>query len=105
MPQMKKVVVAVGNNLIYADTYAQALAQIGGGAPSARPAEPAASASGQQPSPATAQPVTTSARAGSDRRVEEIAGHLRRYRELVSQGRLSEAGKELEAIQSIVEKR
>jgi uncharacterized membrane protein (UPF0182 family) len=105
MPQMKKVVVAVGNNLIYADTYAQALAQIGGRAPAARPAEPAASPSGQQPSPAPAQPVTASTPAGSDRRIEEIAVHLRRYRELVSQGRLSEAGKELEAIQSMVEKR
>ena len=32
MPQLKKVVLAVGNRLIYADTYEQALAQLTGGA-------------------------------------------------------------------------
>ena len=32
MPQLKKVVLAVGNRLIYADTYDQALAQLSGGA-------------------------------------------------------------------------
>ena len=32
MPQLKKVVLAVGNRLIYADTYDQALAQLTGGA-------------------------------------------------------------------------
>ena len=32
MPQLKKVVLAVGNPLIYADTYEQALAQLSGNA-------------------------------------------------------------------------
>ena len=32
MPQLKKVVLAVGNRLIYADTYDQALAQLSPGA-------------------------------------------------------------------------
>src|SRR5271167_1896623 len=32
MPQLKKVVLAVGNQLIYADTYGEALAQLSGGA-------------------------------------------------------------------------
>ena len=31
MPQLKKVVLAVGNRLIYADTYEEALAQLSGG--------------------------------------------------------------------------
>ncbi len=29
MPQLKKVALAMGNNLVYSDTYAQALAPIG----------------------------------------------------------------------------
>ena len=32
MPQLKKVVLAMGNRLIYADTYEQALAQLSSGA-------------------------------------------------------------------------
>jgi hypothetical protein len=38
----------------------------------------------------------------SDARITEIRRHMQRYRELVSQGKLSEAGKELEAIQALV---
>jgi uncharacterized protein len=34
--------------------------------------------------------------------IAQIRQHLERYRQLVSQGKLSEAGKELEAIQSLV---
>ena len=33
MPQLKKVVLAVGNRLIYADTYDEALAQLAAGSP------------------------------------------------------------------------
>jgi hypothetical protein len=50
MPQLKKVVLAVGNRLIYTDTY--------------------------------------------------VREHLRRYRELASQGKWSDAGRELEAIEA-----
>ena len=102
MPQMKKVVVAVGNNLIYADTYAEALARLSGSAaPALRTSAPAAQATA---APATAgQPPAATPQA--DRRIDEIAGHLRRYRDLTSQGRWSEAGRELEAIQAIVERK
>ncbi len=97
MPQLKKVALAMGNNLVYADTYQQALAQLAG---EKLPETPAAAA----------PPVTTSAQpaapnpAQPDARVAQIRQHLERYRQLVSQGKLSEAGKELEAIQSLVEK-
>jgi uncharacterized protein len=86
MPQLKKVALAMGNNLVYADTYQQALAQLAGGTSGAPPA-PA-------PSPATPS---------SDTRISEIRRHLDRYRELVSQGKLAEAGRELEAIQALVQ--
>jgi len=98
MPQLKKVALAMGNNLVYADTYQQALAQLAGEALPAAPEESAAvqtAAATGSPPPASTQP---------DPRIMEIREHLDRYRELVSQGKLSEAGEELEAIQSLVGK-
>jgi uncharacterized membrane protein (UPF0182 family) len=103
MPQLKKVVLAMGNTLIYRDTYAEALAELTGGraataltstvsGTSAVPAQPST------PS-ATAPASSTPPPAGS---VEQVRQHLRRYRELSSQGRWSEAGKELEAIEKLV---
>ena len=95
MPQLKKVALAMGNNLEYADTYEQALAQLAGESPPS-PAvteqRPAAPTPGAAPAPAAAP----------DTRVSEIRRHMERYRELVSQGKLAEAGKELEAIQALV---
>ena len=97
MPQLKKVALAMGNNLVYADTYQQALAQLAG---EALPEAPATSAEQQSP----AAPTPTSTAVAPDTRIAEIRRHLQRYRELVSQGKLSEAGKELEAIQALVER-
>jgi uncharacterized membrane protein (UPF0182 family) len=97
MPQLKKVVLAVGNRLIYADTYDEALAQLTGSNPA-----PAAQAAGVTSSTS----VTTSSAPGAnaDARLQRIAEHLRKYQELTSQGRLAEAGKELEAIKAEVGK-
>jgi uncharacterized protein len=98
MPQLKKVVLAIGNTLIYTDTYEQALAQLaqlGGGTAAAAPETLAAAA------PTGAKPATTP---NADPRINEIRRHLDRYKELVGQGKWSEAGKELEAIQAIVSK-
>jgi uncharacterized membrane protein (UPF0182 family) len=98
MPQLKKVVLAVGNRLIYADTYDQALTQLSSGAQQLvqQAAAPAIAPpiAGQPPPPA----------ANADPRLERIRQHLRRYRELASQGKWSEAGKELEAIEAEVQK-
>ena len=92
MPQLKKVALAMGNNLVYADTYQQALAQL----------------AGENLPPAQPTPVTTTTNAPpantQDTRIVEIRRHMQRYKELVSQGKLSEAGKELDAIQSLVER-
>ncbi|MGH9661965.1 MAG: UPF0182 family protein, partial [Bryobacteraceae bacterium] len=94
MPQLKKIVLAEGNSLIYTDTYEQALAQLAGASPPA--AAPAASST-TAASSATAAPAAPPA---SDPRVEKIRGHLRKYRELASQGKWAEAGRELEALES-----
>jgi uncharacterized membrane protein (UPF0182 family) len=97
MPQLKKVALAMGNNLVYADTYAEAMAQLAGEKlpPAPEQATPAAQPKTTTSAPAPGQP---------DARIAEIRQHFQRYRELVSQGKLSEAGKELEAIQGLVEK-
>jgi uncharacterized membrane protein (UPF0182 family) len=99
MPQLKKVALAMGNNLVYADTYAQALAQLAGEklptAPEPTPTAPITTSGTPPAAPAPGQP---------DARIAQVRQHFERYRQLVSQGKLSEAGKELEAIQGLVEK-
>ncbi len=95
MPQLKKVALAMGNNLVYSDTYQQALALLAGENLPAPPPETAAAPANTTAAQPSVQP---------DSRINQIRQHLQRYRELVSQGKLSEAGKELEAIQSLVEK-
>ena len=92
MPQLKKVVMVVGNHLIYTDTYEQALAQLGSEGP---PAQVAATGATSAPSPAGPSPP-----AAADQRLESVRNHLRRYKELAGQGRWAEAGKELDAIEN-----
>ena len=94
MPQLKKVVLAMGNRLIYADTYEEALAQLGGMTP------PTATPSSRSTTPAASAQPSTPGSNNADARLQRIADHLRRYRELASQGRWSEAGKELEAVEA-----
>jgi uncharacterized membrane protein (UPF0182 family) len=94
MPQLKKVVLAVGNRLIYADTYDQALAQLSGGAQqliqqAAAPAAP--TKPGAPPAPAPS---------GAEQKLQSVRDHLQRYRQFAAQGRWAEAGKELEAIEA-----
>ncbi len=105
MPQLKKVALAMGNRLAYADTYEQALAllinELGGnpgGLGETQAAEPSstASTSGVAPQlPVSSQALTT---------LGQIRDHLQRYRELSSQGKWSDAGKELDVIQQLVQK-
>lgn len=88
MPQLKKIAIGMGNTVIYKDTYEQAIAELAGVKVLAL-AETALKASA---------PTSASAPgAGPDPRIESVRKHVRRYRELVSQGKWSEAGKELEA--------
>ncbi|MBY0508310.1 MAG: UPF0182 family protein [Bryobacteraceae bacterium] len=92
MPQLKKVALALGNQIAYADTYEQALSQLRGQMPSA----PAPSVVSKNNEPAPAPP--------SDRtdRVEALRQRFRRYRELQSQGKFAEAGKQLEEIEALL---
>jgi uncharacterized membrane protein (UPF0182 family) len=97
MPQLKKIVLAVGNRLIYADTYEQALSQLSTGARQAIQQVTSTAAP-----PSAGQTATAPSPAGSDARLQSVRDHLRRYRELAAQGRFAEAGKELEALEAVV---
>jgi uncharacterized membrane protein (UPF0182 family) len=88
MPQLQKVVLGMGERIVYADTYDQALAELAG-----TPVNPSPAPS------ATPSPLTTTT---SSSVLQTIRDHLKRYRELAGQGRWAEAGKELEAIDSAV---
>jgi len=93
MPQLEKVVLAAGNQLVYADTYQDALAQL-------------ASLQRGLPPPvvSSTKSAPTAPVVGTDARIETIRGHLDRYRTLSAQGKWAEAGKELEAIEALVKK-
>ena len=71
MPQLKKVVIATGNSLIYSDTYEQALAELATMSPQAPvPKEPVPSiCAGAPPTPAIVDPE-------SGRRPDQIRRHL-----------------------------
>jgi uncharacterized membrane protein (UPF0182 family) len=99
MPQLKKVVLAVGNRLIYEDTYEQALSVLTGGAvqTSSTPSAPVVSEAKPAATPAPAAPA-----APQPASLDAVRQHMRRYRELASQGRWSEAGRELEALEKLV---
>ena len=96
MPQLKKVVLAVGSRLIYADTYDEALAQLSNGAQ-----QLIQQATAVQSAPAPGQPAAPAA-SNADQRLARVRDHLKRYRELASQGKWADAGKELEAIEAEV---
>jgi uncharacterized membrane protein (UPF0182 family) len=100
MPQLRKVVLAVGSTVVYEDSYEQALARLAAEfkSPAAEQGVPVSSAAGALPR-APAAPA-----GGPDPRIAEIRSHLERYRALASQGRWAEAGKELEAVESLVRK-
>jgi uncharacterized membrane protein (UPF0182 family) len=90
MPQLKKVVIAMGNRLIYADSYDEAVMRLTGqGAPSApQRSEQKVEEQAKPPAPDLSGQILERAR--------EI---LRRYRELLSQGRYADAGREMETLE------
>jgi uncharacterized membrane protein (UPF0182 family) len=96
MPQLEKVALAAGNDLVYADTYQQALVQLAALQRGAPPPPVLPNVSNAAPAPAPAP--------GADTRIETIRGHLDHYRALSAQGKWAEAGKELEAVESLVKK-
>lgn len=106
MPQLRKVALAMGNRLVFADTYEEALteliASLKGEAPAKQTGAPETTTAqvttvqpGAPPPPASAQAV---------KKLTEIRDHLEQYRKLSAQGKWADAGKELDAIQKLVQK-
>lgn len=99
MPQLQKVVLAVGTTLVYEDTYEKALASLAAiqqGHPPPAAAPVTVAASGAQPA---APSPAASAASDAQMRIEQIRMHIDRYKQLSAQGKLADAGKELEAIE------
>jgi uncharacterized protein len=97
MPQLKKVALAMGKRLIYTDTYEQAIAELTG-----TTVAQAARALTETKEPA--QPPGSGPPLGKDT-IDEIRRHFQRYRELSSQGKFADAGKEMEAIEQLLQRR
>ncbi|MHB2025618.1 MAG: UPF0182 family protein [Elusimicrobiota bacterium] len=87
LPELKKIVLGVGDRLAYSDTLSQAIAEL------AKPA-PISSDGADQPAP-----PSIGAPGLARGLVESLREHMMRYRQLTSQGRLSQAGRELEALE------
>jgi hypothetical protein len=98
MPQLKKIAMYAGGRLIYTDTYEQAVAELAG----------FKSSQSSQPSAATAatpgSPKPTATQATQTDSLAEVRDHLRKYRELMSQGKYADAGKEIEALERMATK-
>ena len=99
MPELKKIVLAVGNRLVYADDLDTAIKRL---------AQPPA-AHEQAPLAVEAAEAAPLARAGArpsdSSALTSLRAHLDRYREFTAQGRLAEAGRELEAMQQELKRR
>ena len=110
MPQLKKVALAMGDKLAYADTYEQALAQLieeVGGNSAGQPGSttlPAVSATPGSSGVVAQTPNNGSSGNQAVETLKHVRDDLQKYRELSSQGKWSEAGKELEEIQKLLEK-
>ncbi len=93
MPQLKKVVLYSGNKLIYTDTYEQALAAMNNG-----PLPENINIAPEPGAPASQIPL-------GDPRIDSIRNHMQRYKDFASQGKWAEAGRELDAIQTEVNRK
>lgn len=109
MPQLKKVALAMGNLLAYADTYEQALQELiglSGGVQNAAPrtvTSTSVTSSAALPNP-NAGTLPQPSTAGADQTLQQIRAHLQRYKDFSAQGKWAEAGKELDEIQKLVQK-
>ena len=105
MPQLKKVALAMGNLLAYADTYEQALQQLIGLSAGNETANIAPALENAKAN-AAAQPAVAAQTTGTpaQQTLQQIRTHLQRYKDLSAQGKWADAGKELDEIQRLLQK-
>ncbi len=95
MPQLKKVVVAMGNQLIYEDTYAQAMARLA-------QASSVQVSTGLGTRTPAGTPSGSAAETARDTVLDQLRQHWNKYKQLSAEGRWTEAGRELEAIDRLL---
>jgi uncharacterized membrane protein (UPF0182 family) len=93
LPELKKVVLAAGNRIVYADDLSEAIAQLA--QPEGGTAQVAAAAAS---APAVVSPPAVGRAAIPASVLESIQQHLKNYEKLTAAGQLAQAGQELEAI-------
>ncbi|HWR54759.1 MAG TPA: UPF0182 family protein [Bryobacteraceae bacterium] len=102
MPQLKKIALAMGNQLVYTDTWDQAVAALASAMGTMTVAAPQATPEakpGQAPPAGPPAAIVPATPPDVQQRLDSIRDHLKRYRDFASQGRWAEAGKELEAVE------
>jgi len=93
MPELRLVVLAMQDRLVYATTFEAALAQLFG-------ASPAVGERAAGPAPAPAAPPSEADR---DARIAEAARALADYQRLTAEGKLGEAGQKLEELKRLLD--
>ena len=108
MPQLKKVALAMGNLLAYADTYQQALTQLiqasNGQGPTVENPQQQQTATAAATQTAQVNPTASVVSSDTPQKLQQVRDHLARYRELSAQGKWADAGRELDEIQRLVQK-
>ena len=95
LPELKKVVLAAGKRIVYADDLGEAMAEL---AQPASSAGAAAAFAASTPAP-SASPLLPAGTGGISASIlKSIQEHLDNYEKLTSEGQLAQAGAELEAI-------
>ena len=98
MPELRMVVLAMQDRLVYAPTFDAALAQLFGTVPaSMAPSPPAAAAAGEAPPPPAGAPADTQAL------IARAAADLADYQRLTAEGKLGEAGQKLDDLKRTLE--
>jgi uncharacterized membrane protein (UPF0182 family) len=96
MPELKKIVLAVGNRLVYADDLETAIKILAEKPASGQEEEATSAEAANTPLPKNGNPAAEQTDSSV---LTSLRSHLVRYRQLTAQGKLSEAGRELDAIQ------
>jgi uncharacterized membrane protein (UPF0182 family) len=102
LPEMKKLVLAVGDRLVYADDLPEAMAELAqppGAAPGTAGSTGASAPPAAGVAPGTLPAATTANRA----LLQQVAAHLARYQALTAQGQFAQAGAELQAAQRLLQ--
>ncbi|MGH9476829.1 MAG: UPF0182 family protein [Terriglobales bacterium] len=109
LPELKKMVLAVGDRIVYSNDLATAIATLAQPPSSSDDISAEQTASGSSPPPTASAPLASSAPAPAPAALpravlETIQSHLNRYQQLTAQGKFAQAGAELQAARDALQK-